>query len=212
MLEQLILRHNCERVMRDPVIPLSRVTLLVGPNGSGKSTVLEALSELIENPGRLKWTKDNVPILTKGECRAVLSLSFEKDNPRTINMEYLKGQAYTSAIVMRFRSHGQSNHVMVQGSLEGEEYDVVSLDEPESALDLDGMLMLREKVLSTPHQVILSTHSPILMSLMGEEGVSVQTFGPSPDYAERVMAVYQELLAHGQVPTPQQRLQLVNGM
>lgn len=208
MLTNLTLKHNLVRVMREPIIPLTRVTMLAGPNGSGKSTVLDALQELVLNPMKKEWTRANAPILVDGDCQAVFCLNFEKDNPRTADSRHLKGEAFGDALISRFRSHGQSNYQMLRGSLASDMFDVMVLDEPECALDLDGLLMLRTELLKTEKQIIMATHSPMLLSLYSSPGVSVQAFGPEPDYVHRVLRNYRDAIMVGAIEEAMPRLRL----
>lgn len=208
MLSQLELKHHLVRVMREPMIPLTRVTMLAGPNGSGKSTVLDALQELILNPSRKEWTRETAPILVQGDCKAVYCLNFEKDNPRTTDPRYLKSGAYGAALISRFRSHGQSNYQLLCDSFDSDLFDVMVLDEPECALDLDGLIMLRERLISTKKQIIMATHSPMLLSLYATDDVSVQAFGPETDYLHRVLRTYRDAIMLGAIEEAMPRLRL----
>lgn len=208
MLSQLELKHHLVRVMREPTIPLTRVTMLAGPNGAGKSTVLDALQELILNPSRKQWTRESAPILVEGDCKAVYCLNFEKDNPRTVDPQYLPGASYGAALLSRFKSHGQSNYKLLCESFDSDLFDVMVLDEPECALDLDGLITLRQRLMSTSKQIILATHSPMLLSLYASEGVSVQVFGPEPDYMHRVLRTYRDATMLGAIEEAMPRLRL----
>src|SRR5271163_4131228 len=69
------------RVQRDPVVPLTRITVFVGPNGSGKSTVVDTLREYVYAPDGA-WTDETVPANVEGSCQALSFVSTELENPR----------------------------------------------------------------------------------------------------------------------------------
>ena len=193
MLSALVLQRHTDRVQRSAQLPLTRVSLLCGPNGSGKSTVLDALNDLITGKPPFPdhdWTTSNVPIVPVGAAKAIFCFSFERDNPRTVDLRWAHSGAAPAAVVSRCRSHGQSNYALLSAAFDNEAFDVMVLDEPEAALDLDGLLQLRELLMSTDKQVLLATHSPLLLSLKGEQEVSILEFGPQPGYAERVLQAY----------------------
>lgn len=183
-----------KRVLRSADIPLTRVTLFCGPNGSGKSSAITAFEEFVLNL-REQWTKETAPVLVQGEVTgSVMFFSMEADNPRTKRLDSDELAAVAQHVNAQYVSHGQSNYDMLAGMLGNPRFDVLVLDEPEAALDLDGLLWLREQLLITTQQVILATHSPILLSMMGTRGVSSQSFGANADYDSRVLASYLKVL------------------
>ena len=210
MLTLITLKKDTERVIRDASIPLTRVTFLCGPNGSGKSTVIDAIDEFINRvPRDGGWTAEKAPIQIEGSAQAVLIYSMEKDNPRT-----LAGYDAPAAMVVRKiwaveRSHGQSNYSTLEDVFQMPDFDVMVLDEPESALDLDGLLWLRIMLMSTDKQVILATHSPVLLSLLGSPNVSVQNFGEI-NYDQRLLASFSAACSGKTIPAMKKRLKPVS--
>ncbi|MBC8739745.1 AAA family ATPase [Paraburkholderia sp. UCT31] len=177
--------------------------MLVGPNGSGKSTFLDAFRELVLTPNP-RWTEESALVLPTGDCKAVMFMSSELDNLRLFAKRDHRGRLMPNgsmtgrelgvAMLQREMSHGQARYSEMQDVFKSDEFDVVVLDEPESALDLDGLGWLHREVRKTTKQVIIATHNPLLLSLEREHEGSVQVFGNDPDYAERIMAVYERVL------------------
>lgn len=207
MLTRLILNQSAlkPRMLRDPAISLTRVTFLCGQNGSGKSTLLSAFERFVykDDP----WTAETAPVLVEGSMHGtVCFFSMEKDNPR------VRRDGGNSMAEVAFRlnsgymSHGQSNFEVLQDLLLRSKHALVVLDEPESALDLDGLLWLRDALLKTDKQVIVATHSPLLLALHTMPDVSMQSFGPDPEYGARVLRDYTRLLQGLQVKPVKKRL------
>ena len=194
------------RLLRDPAVPLTRVTFLCGPNGSGKSTLLGAFERFVctDEP----WTAETVPVRVEGSMHGtVCFFSMEKDNPRMRRDTGSGGMAEVAFVInSRYQSHGQSNYGVLEDLLLKSKHALIVLDEPESALDLDGLLWLRETLLKTDKQVIVATHSPLLLALHAEPGVSVQAFGPDPDYGARILGDYTKLLHGLRVKSAKKRL------
>lgn len=201
---QLLRPAHLSRMQHDAGIPLTRVTLLAGPNGSGKSTALDALRDLVFGHGRT-WQGHDIPVQVEGTCQALFFLSSEFDNPRLHSLRGPDGrpkhtQRFTPIETIRCldageMSHGQSNYREMEGAFTDDRFDVVVMDEPENALDLDGLGWLASQIRTTEKQVIVATHNPILLSLMNEPGGSVQVFGTNPEYATRVLDVYGQVIA-----------------
>jgi len=190
-------------------VPLTRVTFLCGPNGSGKSTFVDGITELIHGqPSFLEreWTRENAPALVEGTGKAVLTFSFEKDNPRTARGHNVSAGVAATMFFAGQQSHGQSNYAHLGWAFAHEDFDVMVLDEPEAALDLDGLLWLRGMLLSTSKQVILATHSVLLLSLHEKPDVSVQLFGTEPNYVSRLIASYQAAVTGKRIPKSKKRL------
>lgn len=201
---RLLRRAQLSRMQHDAVVPLTRITLLAGPNGSGKSTALDALRELVFGHGHT-WQGHDIPVQVEGTCQALFFLSSELDNPRLLSLRGPDGrpkhaQLFTPPEAIRCMdaremSHGQSNYRELEGTFTDDRFDVVVMDEPENALDLDGLGWLASQICATTKQVIVATHNPILLSLMNAPGGSVQVFGTNPDYATRVLDVYGKVVA-----------------
>ena len=134
------------------------VNLLVGPNGSGKSTVLEAIYEKSCRPFSYAEVETSGPV-------GVYYFDLEKGNVRTKNTLDNDGLAGFQ-VMSHFRSHGQVNKDLVKGLLDSEKIrDGVSmLDEPDQALDYDGIISLSSWLSrSKAKQIIVSVHNPLLV-------------------------------------------------
>lgn len=211
MITKLTLMRDKERVQRDPCLATTKVTILCGPNGSGKSTFLDALHALINGrpTNGKQWTAETAPLLVEGDAQAVMTFSFERDNPRMLNGHNLEAGQVVMRMLSNERSHGQSNFGQLEAAFEHPVVDVLVLDEPESALDLDGLLWLREKILATDKQVIIATHSIAILSLVGKsEDISVHSFGKEEAYFERLIASYHAISTGKRVLKPKKRLAL----
>lgn len=201
---RILRQTHLSRMQHDAVIPLTRITLLAGPNGSGKSTALDALRELVFGHGHT-WQGRDIPVHVEGTCQALFFLSSELDNPRLLSLRGPDGRPKHTQLFSppeaircmdaREMSHGQSNYRELEGAFTDDRFDVIVMDEPENALDLDGLGWLACQIRSTKKQVIVATHNPILLTLMSAPGGSVQVFGANPDYATRVLNVYGQVAA-----------------
>lgn len=192
-----------ERIQRDPVIPLTRITVFAGPNGSGKSTAVDTVREyFFARPGT--WTDENALVNIEGSCLAVFFVSSEMDNPRLhakrdaqghqMHAQMLSGFDVALGMMCQGMSHGQSNYFLMEDLFKQERFDVIVLDEPENALDLDGLGWLHKQIRKTTKQVIVVTHNPLLLALKDTPEGSVQVFGSNPDYASRVQETYSRVI------------------
>ena len=127
------------------------VNLLVGPNGSGKSSIIDAIV-----CKQFEREKDKIEIKTTCEFN-YMKFDFEKDNLRTRRTVESMGQ-----ILSFWKSHGETVKALL-GELQSN-ISVFLLDEPEQALDIDGIEYLLECLHKTKSpQVIIATHSPVLI-------------------------------------------------
>lgn len=136
------------------------VTLLVGDQGCGKSTILSLIQD-----GK-KLCKDIAAEIVK-PCK-FSSFDCEKDNPRIRN--YISDNSSAMfEVLSRFSSHGETLLPILE-HLKDVENTLILIDEPETALSITSQYkivkILRESV-SRNCQVIVSTHSPILMEEFG---------------------------------------------
>lgn len=193
-----------ERIRRDSLIPLTRITVFAGPNGSGKSTAVDTVREYVfSRPD--KWTDETVPVGIEGSCLAVYFVSSEKENPRLnarrdaaghqMSSQSMSGNEMALGMMCREMSHGQSNFYLMEHLFKDERFDVLIFDEPENALDLDGLGWLHKEIRKTTKQVIVVTHNPLLLALKDIAEGSVQVFGSNPDYATRVQETYSRVIA-----------------
>ena len=167
------------------------VTILVGENGTGKSTLLEAIAVACGyNPegGSRNFnfsTKDTHSELH--ECLRVVRRAYPKDgyflraeslyNVAT-NMEELdRNRGFLPPLVNSYggkslhnQSHGESFLALVQNRLGGK--GLYLFDEPEAALSpMRQMTLLCEidRLVKQGSQLVISTHSPILMAYPGAQ-------------------------------------------
>jgi predicted ATPase len=195
----------------------SPVTLFVGENGSGKSTLLQALcrrcnihiwegmyrarvksspyESMLPSTLNIDWANGPVPgSFFSPELFRNFSQLVEEWSVRSPDLlDYFGGRSLVT------QSHGQSCMAYFRSiyRVKGLHF----LDEPEAALSPKTQLELRavlNELSCTGHaQFIISTHSPILMSLeratlysFGQEGISPTTYQATEHYK-----VYKEFFA-----------------
>jgi predicted ATPase len=168
-----------------------RVTIVVGENGSGKSTLIEAVAvaagmnaeggsknfrfstrpsesklhtaiELVRGP-----RKEKDGYFLRAECMYNVATdlekldSYEAPGPKLIN-------SY-GEVSLHDQSHGESFFAIIANRLADDSFIV--MDEPESALSPSRQLYLLAQIHRLVEQrrcqIVLSTHSPILMSYPG---------------------------------------------
>lgn len=178
----------CLDVVRDlDLFFESSVTFFVGENGSGKSTVLEAIATLCGAPARGGGKHDTAD---QGGEETALSVTLRpsfKRRPHDVFFfraetlfdfaELLErrergdfaGDPYAAygGRSLHTRSHGEAFLEVMQGRLRDGLY---LFDEPEAALSparqLAFLLVLAQQVVAGA-QLIIATHSPILMTFPG---------------------------------------------
>jgi predicted ATPase len=156
------------------------VNILCGPNGSGKSTILKALfpkpkknkDEFSFDMGNLEESifMDTMKVKVWGTSGALVRrFDFEMNNPRVHRgmgmMEMTDFIRHASAGKARQMSHGEAQKALFDAMLTNEatKSSILLLDEPEQALDLDGITKLLTILRKTRRQYIISTHSPFLV-------------------------------------------------
>jgi len=161
------------------------ITFFVGENGSGKSTVMEAIAELcgfhksggshmhhlynsddgvqsdLRNALRPSW----LPKVNQGyffRSESFFNVARYIDTVEGQNFNMYDGKELHS------RSHGESFLVIFQNAFETSKHQIYLLDEPETALSparqLSFLSLLHEWHQSGNAQLIIATHSPILLS------------------------------------------------
>lgn len=139
------------------------VNLLVGPNGSGKSTIFEAIQKsAAKNEGR--GSTEGVEVKTSGPVSTYF-FDFEKGNIRT-NASFMNGNLFGVQFASMFRSHGEVNRFLAEGLLRRSKIQsgVVMLDEPDQALDYDGVVRLVVWLKECPaKQAIVAVHHPLIV-------------------------------------------------
>jgi predicted ATPase len=173
------------------------VTFLVGENGSGKSTLIEAFAAIYPREGhragagadvegpvadRANLREDDSPLMFHLRARTHKLASPAGFFLRAESMhEYLDrvgGKAWGNER-LQARSHGESFLTVLRHRFE--DVGVYFLDEPESALSFQsclGLVSLLATMRREGSQIIVATHSPLLVSLpgatlleIGDEGI-----------------------------------------
>jgi len=176
------------------------VTFLVGENGSGKSTLIEAFAEIYPREGHRAGAGANVvgPVARRDMLRADDSPLMFHLRARTNKLASPAGFFLRAESMHEFldseggdqhkawgyerlqaRSHGESFLTVLRHRFE--DVGVYFLDEPESALSFQsslGLVSLLATMRREGSQIIVATHSPLLVSLpgatlleIGEEGI-----------------------------------------
>lgn len=149
------------------------VNILCGPNGSGKSTLLACLfpgdvaieSKAISIPNRDK----QVRISRASGGRMVRKFDFEFDNPRNKSFGHsvMMGDIGIAGVILAASkmSHGQAMKKLIDSLLDAASIKgaCILLDEPEQALDCDGLLYLRDRLKTLRNQYVIATHAPVLI-------------------------------------------------
>lgn len=173
------------------------VTFLVGENGSGKSTLVEAMAECYPRSGAIS------PF-----AHVVGPSASAEDSPLSFNLRarvnkraspagfFLRAEAMHTFLAevdanpseargwgnekMQARSHGESFLAVLRHRFD--DVGVYFLDEPEAALSFHsclGLVSLLHSMRREGSQVIVATHSPLLVSLpdatllqLGTSGIS----------------------------------------
>lgn len=175
------------------------VTFIVGENGTGKSTLLEAIaaamgfnpegggrnftfstnathSELWEYIDTLKTVAPNDGYFLRAESLYNLASNIdEMDSLPSFDPPVIKGYGGVS---LHRQSHGESFLSLIQNRLGGG--GLYIFDEPESALSPMRLLTLLseiDRLAKAESQLIIATHSPILMAYPSAEIIELKEGG-----------------------------------
>ncbi len=141
------------------------VNLLIGSNGCGKSTIIQAMRK-----GRVIFPDSEINFSIEGNPD-LFAFDFEKDNPRigdekTDHLPIEKqSRRFKFKLASKMSSHGQFVKAVLR-KISGPEIANCSLlmDEPEQALDIEGLMNLITALKNSPaDQIIIATHSPFLI-------------------------------------------------
>lgn len=171
------------------------VTFLVGENGSGKSTLVEAMAAIYPRRGFASSHLAKVGPGASGEDSPLRwNLRAETDPRASPAGFFLRAEAmhgYLSGIdadpaqarawggeQLQTQSHGESFLAVMRHRFV--DIGMYFMDEPEAALSFQsclGVVALLHQMRSEGSQVVVATHSPILMSLPGATILEVGPWG-----------------------------------
>ncbi|MEX1107872.1 MAG: AAA family ATPase [Dongiaceae bacterium] len=169
----------------------SAITVFAGENGSGKSTLLEAIADHI-GLGRGGGSKDHRDVADEpaGGLAAMLRFSWL---PKIANGFFFRAETYFELVryleetakdwpLMRFnygptpldqQSHGEAFLALFENRLGNDRRAIYLFDEPEAALSPQRLArfvrLLRRAELSGNVQILMATHSPVLMGYPGAQ-------------------------------------------
>lgn len=160
------------------------VTYIVGPNGSGKSTILEAIAVLMRlNPEGGSRNMNFHTVETHSElfedlvaARADTSYRdaffFRAESFYNVQSEIDRIARYDRSMYNSYggkslhqRSHGEGFMSLIENRLTGRGFYL--FDEPEAALYFQNQLIFlcwMKKAVSQGAQIIITTHSPVVLS------------------------------------------------
>jgi predicted ATPase len=164
-----------------------RVTFFVGENGSGKSTVLEAIAALCEFPVEGGTHEHQRGASVDGERSRLAEALRPSWLPRVRTGAFLRAESFfnlagyidTAGSPVAFyggrelhaQSHGESVMALLTNRLRDMGRAIILMDEPEAALSPSRQLallsLLHEWDMSGKVQVVIATHSPILLCYPG---------------------------------------------
>lgn len=176
----------------------SPITIFTGENGSGKSTLLEAIAvNWGFNPEggskNFNFSTHDTHSPLYSSIRLVKSFRHAKDgfflraesfynvasNAQDIGIGIENGFIEWGGKPSHEQSHGESFLNLVNNRFRGD--GLYILDEPESALSMQRQLSLMvslKELADEGSQIIIATHSPLLLSLPGAQIISLDSDSP----------------------------------
>ena len=177
------------RALAGRPLELDRVTILTGDNGSGKSTLVEAVAVAAGANAAGGSRSARFEAADHSCLHASLTLT-RRQNPRDVF--FLRGETFFSLgeyhqslgpedplAAIPKRSHGQGIMLLARERLGPE--TLVILDEPEDGLSVFAQLELLGLLTVLVHrgaQVLMATHSPVLLAVPGARIVGVPALEP----------------------------------
>lgn len=169
----------------------SAITVFAGENGSGKSTLLEAIADHI-GLGRGGGSRDHRDVAGEAAGGLATALRFSW-LPKVTNGFFFRAETYFELVryledtakewpVMRAiygatpldqQSHGEAFLSLFENRLGNDRRAIYLFDEPEAALSPQRLArfvrLLRRAELSGNVQIVMATHSPVLMGYPGAQ-------------------------------------------
>ncbi|WP_237203781.1 AAA family ATPase [Rothia endophytica] len=173
-------------------LDLAPFTIIVGENGAGKSVIIEAIAQAYGLPaeGGTSWDQresveqdSNLASylqLIKGAAKSRDGLFFRAETVHSLVAHRVRLE---SSIAHRYlhQSHGESALAMIEAA--ASRGGLWIFDEPESGLSFAGqlkLLALLQDHVDAGHQVLLCTHSPVLMAAPGAKILEIGEWGLRP--------------------------------
>lgn len=170
-------------------LDLAPFTLIVGENGAGKSVIIEAIAQAYGLPaeGGTSWdyresVEQNSNLashlqLVKGAAKSRGGLFFRAETVHSLVAHRVR---LKSSIAHRYlrQSHGESALSMIEAA--ASRGGLWIFDEPESGLSFTGqlqLLVLLQDHVDAGHQVLMCTHSPVLMGAPGAKILEIGEWG-----------------------------------
>lgn len=187
-------------ILEDGLI-FAPITVIVGENGAGKSVLLESVAEAFGFPlegGSLAEQRESIEgksalgdylQLVRGASRTRDGLFFRAETAHSFQ-DFLASRGSDRGKALLNQSHGESSLALIGSSTVGQGLWI--LDEPESGLSFQGQLTLLQLLLDhvrAEGQVILCTHSPVLMAVRGALLLEIGEWGIRPTEYEELESV-----------------------
>lgn len=177
------------------------ITIVVGENGTGKSTILEGIAALagFDDAGGGKGYRpvdhSNAREIMGGELSAALRAGWV---PKITNGWFFRAESFFSVAryldaagspSADFLSHSHGEGFMRFFEERCQRQGIFIFDEPESALSparqMEFLKLMRRMEESTICQVVMATHSPMLMAYPGARLLRLSKYGLEPVTVEQ---------------------------
>ena len=194
-IQELSVSYNGQNILKNINLRIEGpgIYFIIGPNGSGKSTLLRALANLIPFEGKIKICNKDVREFKRKELAQVLGYVWQNplygffeetvereiqfilknikkplDKVRTISQEFNIEHLLSRSPF--YLSGGEAKRVSIASVVVADQ-NILLLDEPESAMDLDGI----KNILNFIHQkadeklIIIATHNILIAKKLSKK-------------------------------------------
>ncbi|MHA1675998.1 MAG: energy-coupling factor ABC transporter ATP-binding protein [Candidatus Njordarchaeales archaeon] len=194
-IQELSVSYNGQNILKNINLRIEGpgIYFIIGPNGSGKSTLLRALANLIPFEGKIKICNKDVREFRRKELAQVLGYVWQNplygffeetvereiqfilknikkplDKVRTISQEFNIEHLLSRSPF--YLSGGEAKRVSIASVVVADQ-NILLLDEPESAMDLDGL----KNILNFIHQkadeklIIIATHNILIAKKLSKK-------------------------------------------